>query len=286
MERNTMARVLLGSEVAEAISLRISGKIDELGARGITPCLTTVRVGELEDAIAYERTVTKGAVKAGLEVRNLVLPKEIEQQTLIDEISRLNCDTGVHGILLFNPLPKHIDERAAHDALAPAKDIDGVTTLSHSGVYTGEALGFAPCTPSACMSILDHYGIDVAGKHAVVIGRSLVVGKPLAMMLLSRNATVTVCHSKTTDLASIARDADILIACIGRAKMIDAQYLSEGQVVIDVGINVCEDGKIVGDVDFDTACNIVAAITPVPGGVGTVTSRILIEHVVDAALKG
>ena len=280
-----MARTLQGLEVVEVISQRISEKIVKLTAQKILPCLATVRVGEFEDAIAYERTVTKGAIQAGLEVRNLVLPQEIEQQALINEIEKLNIEPSVHGILLFNPLPEQIDKRAAHDALAVTKDIDGVTTLSHSGVYTGEALGFTPCTPSACMYILDHFGIDVAGKHAVVIGRSLIVGKPLAMMLLSRNATVTICHSRTKDLATISRGADIVIACIGRAKMLDAQFFSEGQIVIDVGINVCEDGRIVGDVDLQAACDIVAAITPVPGGVGAVTSRILIEHVVDAALK-
>jgi len=280
-----MAKILQGAEVAKSLSQTISSRVDELTALGVIPCLATVRVGEPDDAIAYERSVTKSAEKLGVAVRNTVLPEEVSQQELLRQLEDLNMDPSVHGILLFSPLPRHINNRVAHDALSPAKDIDGVTMLSHAGVYSGTNLGFAPCTPSACMAILDFYGIDVAGKHAVVIGRSLVVGKPLAMMLLSRNATVTICHSKSTDLASITRGADIVFACVGKKRMIDRQFLSEGQIVIDVGINVCEDGSIVGDVDFEAVCNSVVAITPVPGGVGTVTSRILIERVVDAATR-
>ena len=186
---------------------------------------------------------------------------------------------------MFRPLPKHLDEEAACQALDPEKDVDGITDGSMVGVFTGQKKGFPPCTPQACMEILDHYGIDCAGKKAVVIGRSLVVGKPAAMMLIKKNATVTVCHTKTVDMPAVCREADILIVAAGRAGVVDKPYFAPGQVVIDVGINVNAEGKLCGDVKFEDAEPIVGAITPVPGGVGSVTTSVLVGHVVEAAMR-
>ena len=203
---------------------------------------------------------------------------------VLNTIAQVNEADDIHGVLLFRPLPRHLNENKIINALAAEKDIDGITDRSMASVFLGKQGGFAPCTPSACMKILDHYSIDCTGKKAVVIGRSPVVGKPAAMMLLQKNATVTICHTKTTDMPSVVKEADIVIVAAGRAGVIDAKYLRAGQTVIDVGINVNEEGKLCGDVNFVDAEPLVDAITPVPGGVGSVTTSVLIEHVVDAAL--
>lgn len=200
-------------------------------------------------------------------------------------VDRVNNDDNIHGVLIFRPLPKHLDEAAVIKALSPEKDVDGITDGSMVGVFAGTNQGFPPCTPWACMEILDHYGIDCTGKKAVVIGRSLVVGKPAAMMLLKKNATVTICHTKTKDMPSVVKEADIVIVAAGRAGIVDDTYLRNGQVVIDVGINVNEEGKLCGDVDYAKAEPIVEAITPVPGGVGSVTTSVLVGHVVEAAMR-
>jgi methylenetetrahydrofolate dehydrogenase (NADP+)/methenyltetrahydrofolate cyclohydrolase len=225
------------------------------------------------------------ADRVGVSVVNVVVPEDVMQKDLILAIESLNSDEGVHGVLLFRPLPDHIDEDVVRNALDPRKDVDGITDLSLAVVFTGEGTGFAPCTAQACIEILDYYGIELMGRRAVVVGRSLVIGKPVAMKLLDRHATVTIAHSKTKDLAEVVRTAQIVIACVGRARMLDRSYLSEGQVVVDVGVNVCEDGSLVGDVDMAGAKDLVAAITPVPGGVGTVTTSTLIKHVVEAAQR-
>jgi methylenetetrahydrofolate dehydrogenase (NADP+)/methenyltetrahydrofolate cyclohydrolase len=280
-----MTTILKGAEVAEGLNARIKKEVNELKAQGVEPTLVTIRVGERDDDISYERGATKRAENVGVTVKNKVLPSAISQEELIRIIEDLNIDSSVHGVLLFRPLPKHIDETAARNALAPEKDIDGITDLSLSGVFVGADTGYAPCTPQACMEILDHFGVELKGKRAVVIGRSLVVGKPVAMMLLGRDATVTLCHSRTLNLSAVARDADIVIACVGRAKMLGADSLSDGQIVIDVGINSTDDGSLVGDVDYEAALDKVAAITPVPGGVGAVTTSVLIKNVADAARR-
>ena len=193
--------------------------------------------------------------------------------------------TAFTALLLFRPLPKHLDQAVIENALAPEKDVDCMTDLSMSGVFTGKKIGFPPCTPQACMEILDHYGIDCTGKKAVVIGRSLVVGKPAAMMLVKKNATVTICHTRTVDMPSVAREADIIIVAAGRAGVVGAEYVKEGQTIIDVGINVNAEGKLCGDVDYAAVEPIVDAITPVPGGVGSVTTSVLVGHVVEAAMR-
>ncbi|MDR2957345.1 MAG: bifunctional 5,10-methylenetetrahydrofolate dehydrogenase/5,10-methenyltetrahydrofolate cyclohydrolase [Coriobacteriales bacterium] len=280
-----MAMIFKGSEVTEALNERIAADVEELKAKGTEPALAILRVGERGDDISYEKGATKRAEKVGVAIKNVVLPADVSEDALINEILKLNADDSIHGVLMFRPLPEHIDEDKVRNMLAAAKDVDGITDLSIAGVFAGIETGFAPCTPSACMEILDYFGVECKGKNAVVVGRSLVVGKPAAMMLLDRHATVTVAHSRTADLQSVARQADIIIACVGRAKMIDAGYLSDGQIVIDVGINVLEDGSLSGDVDYEAAESIVEAITPVPGGVGTVTTSVLMKHVVEAAKR-
>jgi methylenetetrahydrofolate dehydrogenase (NADP+)/methenyltetrahydrofolate cyclohydrolase len=280
-----MAEILKGAPVAAAINERSIADVELLKSRGITPTLAILRVGCREDDISYERGATKRCATVGVEVKSIVLPEDVTQDILMETVDTLNKDDSVHGVLIFRPLPKHLDEEAVRNALCPAKDIDGITDGSLVGVFTGNGVGYAPCTAQACMEILDHYGVECNGKRAVVIGRSLVVGKPAAMMLMAKQATVTICHTRTVDMPSVTRGAEILIVSAGRAGTVDARYLSEGQVVIDVGINVNDEGKLCGDVKFEDAEPIVGAITPVPGGVGTVTTSVLVSHVVQAAKK-
>ena len=281
-----MATLFKGAEVNAALNERIKNDVEALKARGIEPKLGIVRVGERPDDLSYERGAVKRAESLGVAVEKFLLPADVEQDKLLDTIRAINADDKIHGVLLFRPLPRHLDENLICNTLAPEKDIDGITDLSNAGIFTGKELGYAPCTPSACMEILEHYGVDCKGKKAVVIGRSLVVGKPAAMMLIKRNATVTVCHTRTVDMPAVCREADILIVAAGRAGVVGADYVRPGQVVIDVGINWSEEKqKLCGDVDFDAVEPIVAAITPVPGGVGTVTTSVLVSHVVEAAKK-
>ncbi len=280
-----MTKLLKGAEVTAALNAKLKEQTETLKAQGVTPCLAIVRVGERGDDVAYERGAMKRCETIGVAVRNVVLAAEASQQELLDALEALNQDKAVHGVLLFRPLPKHMDDNTVRQALCPEKDVDGITDGSLAGVFAGTATGFPPCTPQACMEILDHFGIELTGKKAVVVGRSLVVGKPAAMMLLGKNATVTVCHTKTADMPAVCREADVLIVAAGRAGVVDKSYLSSGQTVIDVGINVDKDGNLSGDVNMADADGLVAAITPVPGGVGTVTTSVLVKHVVQAALK-
>ncbi len=280
-----MAQLLKGAEVTAALNEKLQAEAEALKAQGVVPTLGIVRVGERPDDLSYERGATKRCEKIGVEVQKFLLPEDVSQQELLDLIHKLNQDSGIHGVLIFRPLPRHIDDEAVRAALAPEKDIDGITDGSLVGVFTGTDQGFPPCTPQACMEILDHYGIDCTGKKAVVIGRSLVVGKPAAMMLIKKNATVTVCHTKTADMPAVCREADILIVAAGRAGVVGREYVREGQIVIDVGINVKEDGSLCGDVAFEEVEPVVGAITPVPGGVGTVTTSVLVGHVVKAAKR-
>lgn len=280
-----MAEILKGAEVVQALNTTIQSGVEDLKGKGVLPTLAILRVGERGDDISYEKGATKRAETLGVEVRSIVLPENVTTLELGEAVEQLNNDDGVHGVLMFRPLPKHIDEDLIRNMLSPAKDIDGITDLSLAGVFSDTTTGYAPCTAQACMEILAHFNYELSGKKVVVVGRSLVVGKPVAMLLLAQNATVTVAHSRTKDLPSVVKEADIVIACVGRAQMLDASYLSSGQVVIDVGINVTEEGNLVGDVNTDEALDIVHAITPVPGGVGTVTTSVLVKNVVDAASK-
>lgn len=278
-----MPRILDGKQVAAAINERLRADVERLKAEGATPTLAIVRVGERGDDIAYERGAVRRCETVGVAARRFSLPESASQSELLDVIEAVNRDGAIHGCLILRPLPKHIDDSAARSALSPAKDVDGVTDGSLAGVFSGTKGGFPPCTPQACMEILDYFNIETEGKKAVVVGRSLVVGKPAAMMLLARNATVTVCHTKTAGLAAVCREADILIVAAGRAGVVGKDCFRPGQVVIDVGINVDANGNISGDADFAAAEQIVGAITPVPGGVGTVTTSVLVKHVVEAA---
>ena len=274
-----MAKQLLGKEVTAALNEKIKANVAELQAKGVDPTLCIIRVGENPSDISYERGATKRCETLGVACEKILLPEDVSQDELLATIDKVNKDDKIHGVLLFRPLPKHLDQAVIENALAPEKDVDCMTDLSMSGVFTGKKIGFPPCTPQACMEILDHYGIDCTGKKAVVIGRSLVVGKPAAMMLVKKNATVTICHTRTVDMPSVARVA------AGRAGVVGADYVKAGQVVIDVGINVNAEGKLCGDVDYAAVEPIVDAITPVPGGVGSVTTSVLVGHVVEAAMR-
>ena len=289
-----MAKLLLGKEVTAALNAKLQAKVADLKAKGIAPKLGIIRCGENPSDLSYEKGATARAELIGVAVEKFVLPEDVTKEALIDQIKAINADASIHGVLMFRPLPKHLkaEQDEICNTLDPAKDVDCMTDLSNAGVFEGRRdLGFPPCTPQACMEILDYYGIDCKGKKAVVIGRSLVVGKPAAMMLMGKNATVTVCHTRTVDVPAEARQADILVSSAGVLKSLTKDYVKPGQIVIDVSINWDPEkinskggkGGIAGDAVFDEVEPIVEAITPVPGGVGSVTTSVLIGHVVEAA---
>lgn len=282
-----MAKQLLGKEVTAALNERIKANVAVCQEKGVNPTLCIIRVGENPSDVSYEKGATKRCETLGVACEKIILPEDVTQEEVLATIDKVNKDDKIHGVLLFRPLPKHLNQAVIENALAAEKDVDCMTDLSMSGVFTGKPLGFPPCTPQACMEILDHYGIDCTGKKAVVIGRSLVVGKPAAMMLVKKNATVTMCHTRTVDMPSVAREADILIVAAGRAGVVGKEYVREGQIVIDVGINAKPDGTpgICGDCAYEEVEPIVEAITPVPGGVGSVTTSVLVGHVVEAAMR-
>lgn len=281
-----MAKQLLGKEVTAALNAKLQAQVEELKAKGVVPTLGIVRVGERPDDLSYERGATKRAELIGVEVEKFVLPEDVSKEDLLKVIDEINANDKIHGVLMFRPLPKHLkaDQDEICNRLDPKKDVDGMTDLSNAGVFMGKSMGYAPCTPAACMEILDHYGIDCTGKKAVIIGRSLVVGKPAAMMLMAKNATVTVCHTRTKDVPSVTREADILVSAAGVLRSLTKEYVRPGQIVIDVSISWDEaKGGIAGDAVYEEIEPIVEAITPVPGGVGSVTTSVLIGHVVEAA---
>jgi len=279
-----MGQQLLGKEVTKALNERIMGQVEECKAKGVEPTLCIIRVGENPSDISYEKGATKRCETLGVNCKKILLPEDVTQEEVLKTIQDVNEDKTIHGVLLFRPLPKHLNQAEIENALVPEKDVDCMTDLSMSGVFTGKKIGFPPCTAQACIEILDHYKVDCTGKRAVVIGRSLVIGKPVAQMLLKKNATVTTCHTRTVDMPSVTREADILVVAAGKAGVVDASFVKEGQIVIDVGINVNEEGKLCGDVRFDDVEPVVDKITPVPGGVGSVTTSVLLSHVVEAAL--
>lgn len=281
-----MAEILKGSAVAAAVNERTSSAVCELKENGVEPTLCIVRVGERPDDLSYERGALKRAEAVGIKVVKKLFPVDVTEEELISAIRAINEDASIHGVLMFRPLPRHINEARVCNALAPEKDMDGITDMSMAGVYAQKPLGYAPCTAQAVIELIDHYGIDLTGKSVAVIGRSLVIGKPVTMMLIKKNATVTVCHTRTKDVSSVTRCADIIVAAAGSAGMVKPDFVHEGQTVIDVGINWSEEKqKIVGDVDFDSVEPIVGRITPVPGGVGGVTTSVLMSHVAEAAGK-
>ncbi len=289
-----MAKRLLGKEVNEALVAALKERTAALQAKGVVPTLGIIRLGENPSDLSYEKGATKRAEEVGVAVKNFVLPETATKEEVLAVVDQVNADASIHGVLMFRPLPKHLkaDQDEICNRLDPKKDVDSMTHMSNAGVFEGQDLGYAPCTPSACMEILDHYGIDCKGKKAVVIGRSLVVGKPAAMMLMAKNATVTICHTKTMDTAAVCREADIIISAAGVLKSLTKDYVRPGQVVIDVSMNWDAEkvtskgvGGMSGDAVFDEVEPIVEAITPVPGGVGAVTTSVLMKHVVEAAEK-
>ena len=281
-----MAQLLKGAPVLEALEERMISDVDALKEKGIFPTLAIVRVGENESDKAYEKGAMKRCEKVGVIVKNVIFKEDIDNQTFQEALSSLNNDDSVHGILMLRPLPKHLDEEYARKNLNPLKDVDGSTDGSLAGVFTDSKIGFPPCTAQAVMEILSFYGIELDGKNATILGRSLVIGRPVAMMLMKKGVTPTICHSHTKNAASKAKDADILISCIGKLESIGAEYTNPDQVIIDVGINWSDEKqKICGDLDFEEVEPLVKAATPVPGGVGSVTTGILVSHVVEAAKK-
>lgn len=276
MAENTL--ILNGTTVADGIKAELAARVEALKERGVTPCLATILVGNDPSSATYVRMKGNACSRLGMESRRIHLGAETTTEELIAVIAQLNGDDGVHGILLQHPVPHHIDERAAFEAIAIDKDVDGVTMLG----FAQNAFGLAPfpsCTPAAIIAILDHYNLPIEGKHAVVVGRSPILGKPVSLMLLNRNATVTVCHSKTSDLAELVRQGDIVVAAVGKPAFIQGDWVKEGAVILDAGYN---EGNI-GDVDYEACLAKASAITPVPAGVGPVTIATLLKHTVDAA---
>jgi len=283
-----MAQLLKGAPVAAALEEKTKEIVDSLLAKGVAPKLVLVRVGNKEADLSYERNICKRCEKTGIAVDRMLFDTGISTEELVRTISDLNTDESVHGVLFFMPFPKEagIDEKRVREALCVSKDVDGCTSQSQSGVFTDSGEGFAPCTAQAAMEVLAYYGIPLKGRHAVVVGRSLVVGKPLAMLLLRENATVSICHSRTQDLAGMTKAADILLAAIGKAEFLNENYLGDGQVIIDAGINWNEEKqKLCGDVNGADAEKKASAYTPVPGGVGGVTTSVLALHVACTAKK-
>jgi len=279
-----MAELLKGADVVNYLNDKMKSDIEVLKGKNVTPTLAILRVGERPDDLSYEKTAVKRCETVGVATKSVALPADVTQDVLMQNLEALNNDKSVHGILVFRPLPAHLDEEAVCAALKPEKDIDGITGDTWAKVVTGGGKGFAPCTAQACLEILDYYKVDVKGKNVCVIGHSLVVGRPVGIMLLGRDATVSTCHVFTKDTPFYSKAADIVIIAVGLGEFFDEKYFSPGQIVIDVGINWNDaKGKLVGDVKFDDVEKIVSQITPVPGGVGTVTTSVLVSHVVEAA---
>lgn len=272
-----------GAPAAAALMEDLTGRIERLSGAGVTPTLAIVRVGERPDDRAYETGAVKRCEKAGVAVKRFPLPAGCSALELRAVLEHINAVSEIHGCLMLRPLPDPAMEEMACALLDPKKDVDCMTPAALAGVFAGKGWGYPPCTAQACLELLNYYGTDLTGKRAVVVGRSLVIGKPVSMLLQAENATVTMCHTRTVDLPAVCRGAEVLIAAAGRANLLGAAHVSPGQVVLDVGINVDESGKLCGDVKFDEAEPVVSAITPVPGGVGAVTTAVLVKHVVEAA---
>lgn len=280
-----MGTVMLGADVAKAMKAEIISRVEELKAEGILPCLTIIRVGARPDDIAYERGARKRMELTGIACRVLELPETIGQKEFEEEFRKVNEDASVHGILLFQPLPAHLDAQRVRSMIRPEKDMDCMSPVNMAKLFAGDRTGYAPCTAEAVMKMLEHYEIDPEGKRTVIVGRSMVVGKPLSMLMLAKNATVTICHTKTKEMERLCREAEILVAAAGKSRMITEDMVGEGAVVADVGINVDEAGNLCGDVDYDAVEKKASYISPVPRGVGSVTTSVLAWHVVRSAMR-
>lgn len=277
-----MAEALRGKPVGDEIKNYIKNRVAELEKEDKYPKLAIVRLGDNPDDVYYERSILKNCESLGIKTDPIQRDASIDTEELINLIEDLNNDDSVSGILVFRPLPNHIDEDKVIRNVSPEKDVDSMNPISVNKLFEGDMSGFAPCTPKAAMEILKYYGVDLEGKNVVVINRSLVVGKPLAMMLLEENATVTICHSRTKNLSEITKSADVVMTALGRAKMFGIEYFNEDSIVIDIGISNDEEGKMSGDVDYNAVEDLVKMVTPVPGGVGSVTTSLLLKNVVDA----
>ena len=273
-------RRLGGKEVADEIMADLKIRVDALKAKGTEPKLAILRVGQREDDLAYERGVLKrfGTIDVAVEVTELA--EGVSQEELDKTFDSINNDTKVHGILVFRPLPKGLSDEHMRRTIDPGKDVDFMDIRNMEDCLAGVRDCSAPCTAEAVMELIKHYQIETKGKKVTVVGRSLVIGKPVALLLTTANATVTVCHTKTVNTEEECKRADIIVACCGVAKIINENYVREGQIVIDVGMNVDEEGRLCGDVDYDKVSEIAEAVTPVPGGVGSITTAILLKHVV------
>ena len=280
-----MAQLLKGLSAANALTETLAMRAAALNKKSITPTLAILRVGERSDDISYESGAIKRCAKVGIAVRQFLLSAGCTQAELLSVVRQINEDPSIHGCLMFRPLPDKTMEEAACSLLSPEKDVDGMTPGSLATVFSGKGAGYPPCTAEGCIALLDHYNIPLEGKRVTVIGRSLVIGKPVSMMLQARNATVTMCHTKTVNLPEICRNAEILVVAAGKAGVVNADFVAPGQIVLDVGINVNAEGKLCGDVAFDDVEPITEAITPVPGGIGSVTTAVLAKHVIEAAEK-
>lgn len=278
-----MADILKGKPVADRIKEELAVRIEALNNNGKAPKLTIVRVGEKPNDISYENSLKKNCEKMNILSEVVELPEDITTEVLISEIEKLNQDEKVSAVLMFRPLPKHIDEEKVANSLSSLKDVDCMTSVNLEKIFKGDFSGFSPCTPKAAMEILNFYGVELSGKEVVVVNRSMVLGKPLAMMLLDKNATVTICHSKTKDLPEVTKRADVVVTALGRAKMITKDYLGTHSICIDVGVSPDKDGNLSGDLDYENLTEYVDKLTPVPGGVGSVTTTILLAQVVKAA---
>lgn len=275
--------LLKGKDVSEQIGNEIREETKKLN--GYVPFLAIVRVGEKPDDISYEKGATKKIESFGFHVVHACFEESISDEMFGKEFARINASPEIDGILLLRPLPKHLSERKIEAQIDPAKDLDGICPVNIARVFAGDGSGFAPCTAEAVIETLKRNGIGIAGKRVTIVGRSMVVGRPLAMLFLKENATVTVCHTKTADLKAECRRAEILAAAAGKAKMIDGSFVGRDAVVLDVGINVTPDGKLCGDVDTDSLGEIASMATPVPGGIGAVTTAVLARHLLQAALR-
>lgn len=278
-----MGEIIKGKPVGDALSEVLKGECEALVKDGIQPKLAILRVGAKPNDLSYEKGALKKCDTIGIKAEVTELPEGTTQEQYIEALEKLNKDSSVHGILTFRPLPKGIDEEVIKNVIAPEKDVDCFSPMNTAKLMEGDKTGFPPCTPTAVVEILKHYNVPLKGSKVVVLGRSMVVGKPVSMLLLGENATVTICHSKTQDLQKVCADADVLVAGVGRARMVTADYVKEGAVVIDVGINAKpEGGGICGDVDTDDVVGKASMVTPVPAGVGSVTTSILAKHVIKA----
>lgn len=278
-----MADILKGTPVAAAITEDLAVRCEALNAKGIVPTLAMVRVGERADDLSYQNAAMKRCEKIGIAVKPYFFPENCPKEQLLAAIAEINNDRNIHGCLMFRPLPDKAAEDAACAALSPAKDMDCMTDGSLAALLRGSGEGFPPCTAEGCVELLKYYGIEPEGKKVAVVGRSLVIGKPISLLLQQKNATVTMCHTKTANLSAVCREADVVVAAAGKAGLVTARFVRPGQTVVDVGINVDKDGNLCGDVDFAAVEPIVSAITPVPGGVGNVTTAVLCKHVIEAA---